>query len=143
VKSRVSLASYWLELGQADLQKAVPRDLKNGGARQDANGQKRLDAALSGLKQGFGVLAASNGEAITSVRYENANGRSKTITANLVVDASGRGAPTLGLLRSIGRPPPEETTIGIDVGYATCIFSILDVADRGQPKDGDHWWTPW
>jgi 2-polyprenyl-6-methoxyphenol hydroxylase-like FAD-dependent oxidoreductase len=75
------------------------------------------------------VLAASHGEAVTGVRYVNANGEtSKTISANLVVDASGRGAPTLALLRSIGRPPPEKTTIGIDVGYATCIFSIPDDA---------------
>jgi 2-polyprenyl-6-methoxyphenol hydroxylase-like FAD-dependent oxidoreductase len=75
------------------------------------------------------VLAASNGEAVTGVRYVNADGEgSKTITADLVVDASGRGAPTLGLLRSIGRPLPEETTIGIDVGYATSVFSIPDDA---------------
>jgi 2-polyprenyl-6-methoxyphenol hydroxylase-like FAD-dependent oxidoreductase len=75
------------------------------------------------------VLAASDGEAVTGVRYVNASGeRSKTITADLVVDASGRGAPTLALLQSIGRPLPEETTIGIDVGYATCIFSIPDDA---------------
>jgi 2-polyprenyl-6-methoxyphenol hydroxylase-like FAD-dependent oxidoreductase len=75
------------------------------------------------------MLAASNGEAVTGVRFVNADGeRSETIRADLVVDASGRGALTLGLLRSIGRPLPEETTIGIDVGYATCIFSIPDDA---------------
>ena len=43
-----------------------------------------------------------------------------------MVDASGRGALTLALLQSIGRPPPEETTIGIDLGYATCVFAIPD-----------------
>jgi len=70
------------------------------------------------------VLASPDGAAVTGVRCENESGASETIAADLVVDASGRGAPTLGLLRSIGRPLPEETTIGIDVGYATCIFSI-------------------
>jgi 2-polyprenyl-6-methoxyphenol hydroxylase-like FAD-dependent oxidoreductase len=74
------------------------------------------------------VLAASNGGAVTGVRHANANGATETITADLVVDASGRGAPTLGLLRSIDRPLPKETKIGIDVGYATCIFSIPDDA---------------
>ena len=97
----------------------------------------------------------------------NSNGASETIAADVVVDASGRGAPTLALLQSIGRPQPEETTIGIDLGYATCIFDIPDdastdwkgvmtfgqapqkqpwrpdVAARGQPLDGDHWWAPW
>src|SRR6516165_9886895 len=55
------------------------------------------------------VLATPNGEAVTGVRYENANGASEIVVADLVVDASGRGALTLALLRSIGQPPPEET----------------------------------
>jgi 2-polyprenyl-6-methoxyphenol hydroxylase-like FAD-dependent oxidoreductase len=62
------------------------------------------------------------------VRYENGNGPSETIAADLVVDASGRGAPTLALLQSIGCPLPEETTIGIDLGYATCVYAIPDDA---------------
>ena len=60
------------------------------------------------------VLASPDGAAVTGVRCENESGASETIAADLVVDASGRGAPTLGLLRSIGRPLPEAT-IGIDL----------------------------
>jgi len=74
------------------------------------------------------VLASPNGEAVAGVRNDNGNGASETIAADLVVDASGRGALTLALLQSIGRPLPEETTIGIDLGYATCIFAIPDDA---------------
>jgi 2-polyprenyl-6-methoxyphenol hydroxylase-like FAD-dependent oxidoreductase len=74
------------------------------------------------------VVASPNGEAVTGVRYENGSGASETIAADLVVDASGRGALTLALLQSIGRPLPEETTIGIDLGYATCVFAIPDDA---------------
>jgi 2-polyprenyl-6-methoxyphenol hydroxylase-like FAD-dependent oxidoreductase len=74
------------------------------------------------------LLATPNGEAVTGVRYENANGTSETIAADLVVDASGRGVLTIALLQSIGQPLPEETTIGIDLGYATCIFAIPDDA---------------
>src|SRR3954447_15710698 len=74
------------------------------------------------------LLASPNGEAVTGVRYENGNGATETIAADLVVDASGRGALTLALLQSMGRPLPEETTIGIDLGYATCIFDIPDDA---------------
>jgi 2-polyprenyl-6-methoxyphenol hydroxylase-like FAD-dependent oxidoreductase len=70
------------------------------------------------------VLASPNGAAITGVRYHNGNGARETIAADLIIDASGRGALTLALLQSIGRPLPEETTIGIDVGYATCVFAI-------------------
>jgi len=74
------------------------------------------------------VLGSSNGAAVTGVRYENGSGESETIASDLVVDASGRGVPTLGLLRSISLPLPEETTVGIDLGYGTCIFSIPDDA---------------
>jgi 2-polyprenyl-6-methoxyphenol hydroxylase-like FAD-dependent oxidoreductase len=70
------------------------------------------------------VLATPNGDEVTGVRYENGDGASETIAADLVVDASGRGALTLALLQSMGRPLPEETTIGIDLGYATCVFAI-------------------
>ena len=73
-------------------------------------------------------MASPTTEAVAGVRYENGSGTSETVTADLVVDASGRGVPTLGLLQSIGQPPPEETTIGIDIGYATSIFSIPDDA---------------
>jgi hypothetical protein len=41
-----------------------------------------------------------------------------------------RGALTLALLKSIGRPLPEETTIGIDLGYATCVFAIPTMPRR-------------
>jgi 2-polyprenyl-6-methoxyphenol hydroxylase-like FAD-dependent oxidoreductase len=74
------------------------------------------------------MLARPNGEAVTGVRCENGDGASETIMADLVVDASGRGALTIALLQSIGRPLPKETTIGIDLGYATCIFAIPDDA---------------
>jgi 2-polyprenyl-6-methoxyphenol hydroxylase-like FAD-dependent oxidoreductase len=74
------------------------------------------------------VLASPDGEAVTGVRYDNEDGASETIAADLVVDASGRGALTLALLQSIGRPLPEETKIGIDLGYATSVFAIPDDA---------------
>jgi 2-polyprenyl-6-methoxyphenol hydroxylase-like FAD-dependent oxidoreductase len=74
------------------------------------------------------VLATPSGDEVTGVRYENGDGASEMIAADLVVDASGRGAVTLALLQSIGRPLPEETTIGIDLSYATCVFGIPDDA---------------
>jgi 2-polyprenyl-6-methoxyphenol hydroxylase-like FAD-dependent oxidoreductase len=74
------------------------------------------------------VLASPNGEAVTGVRHENADGASETIAADLVVDASGRGGLTLALLQSIGLSLPDETTIGIDLGYATSVFALPDDA---------------
>jgi len=74
------------------------------------------------------VLSSPNGDVVTGVRYEDSNGVIHTLASDLVIDASGRGALTLAVLRSIGRPLPEETTIGIDLGYATSIFAIPDDA---------------
>jgi 2-polyprenyl-6-methoxyphenol hydroxylase-like FAD-dependent oxidoreductase len=74
------------------------------------------------------VLVSADRQTITGVRYENGDGTSEEIAADLVVDASGRGTPTLALLQSIGLPLPEETTIGIDLGYATCVFDVPDDA---------------
>jgi 2-polyprenyl-6-methoxyphenol hydroxylase-like FAD-dependent oxidoreductase len=69
-----------------------------------------------------------DGTAVTGVRCESADGREELIAADLVVDASGRGALTLALLAASGRPPPDEDTIGVDFGYATGIFAIPEDA---------------
>jgi hypothetical protein len=66
--------------------------------------------------------------AVIAVRFENADGKSETLPAELVVDASGRGTLMRSLLESIGQPLPEETVIGIDIGYATAVFAIPDDA---------------
>jgi 2-polyprenyl-6-methoxyphenol hydroxylase-like FAD-dependent oxidoreductase len=67
-----------------------------------------------------------DGTAVTAVRFENGDGRSKSLRADLVVDASGRGNLALGLLESIGQARPQETVIEVDIGYATAIFAIPD-----------------
>jgi 2-polyprenyl-6-methoxyphenol hydroxylase-like FAD-dependent oxidoreductase len=74
------------------------------------------------------LIARADGAAVTGARYTTAGGKNETIEADLIVDASGRGAPTLDLLESTGRPRPDETTIGVDVSYATQIFAIPDDA---------------
>jgi 2-polyprenyl-6-methoxyphenol hydroxylase-like FAD-dependent oxidoreductase len=74
------------------------------------------------------LLAAPDGAAIVGIRYAAGNGGSERLPADLVTDASGRGALTLDALRSIGRTLPEETAIGIDIAYATAVFAIPDDA---------------
>jgi 2-polyprenyl-6-methoxyphenol hydroxylase-like FAD-dependent oxidoreductase len=49
-------------------------------------------------------------------------GNSKSIECDLVVDATGRGHRARQWLASIGFPPPEETTIGLDTAYSTANF---------------------
>jgi 2-polyprenyl-6-methoxyphenol hydroxylase-like FAD-dependent oxidoreductase len=66
--------------------------------------------------------------AVTAVLCENPDGSSERVAADLVVDAPGRGMLTPNLLNRIGREPPAETLIGVDIGYATAVFSIPDDA---------------
>jgi 2-polyprenyl-6-methoxyphenol hydroxylase-like FAD-dependent oxidoreductase len=74
------------------------------------------------------LVLATNGTAVSAVRCENADGNIETLLADLVVDASGRGTIVHGVLETVGRPAPEETSIGVDIGYATAIFSLRDDA---------------
>ncbi|MGY3606675.1 MULTISPECIES: FAD-dependent monooxygenase [unclassified Bradyrhizobium] len=70
------------------------------------------------------ITATSDGTMVTGVICEDADGRQETLAADLVVDASGRAAPTLALLRSTGQPAPDEIVIGVDLHYTTTTFAI-------------------
>ncbi len=76
------------------------------------------------------LVVRPDGNAVTGARYTAPNGKTETLVADLTVDATGRGAPTLELLRSTARPLPAETTIGVDVAYSTAIFAIPEDAPR-------------
>jgi 2-polyprenyl-6-methoxyphenol hydroxylase-like FAD-dependent oxidoreductase len=75
-----------------------------------------------------GLLPRAGGAGVAGVRYTDPDGNTDTATADLVIDASGRGTPTLDFLGATGRPRPEETTIGVDLAYATGVFAIPDDA---------------
>jgi 2-polyprenyl-6-methoxyphenol hydroxylase-like FAD-dependent oxidoreductase len=63
-------------------------------------------------------------EAAHAVRFDGGSGQSETLEADLVVDASGRGAPTLELLDTLGWERPQVTEIGIDLTYTTAVVRI-------------------
>jgi 2-polyprenyl-6-methoxyphenol hydroxylase-like FAD-dependent oxidoreductase len=65
-----------------------------------------------------------------SVSYEADDGTSHAISADLVVDASGRAIPTLTLLDKLGAFGLDVTEIGIDQAYATAMFEIPPNASR-------------
>jgi 2-polyprenyl-6-methoxyphenol hydroxylase-like FAD-dependent oxidoreductase len=69
-------------------------------------------------------VAAPGAASIVGVICEDAGGSGEMVPADLVVDASGRGSLTLELVQSDGRTLPEETSIGIDIEYATSVFAI-------------------
>ena len=76
-------------------------------------------------------VARADGAAVIGVQCVLADGKSATVEADLVIDASGRGMLTLDLLKAVGWTLPEETTVGVDLAYATAIFRMPEVT----PKD--------
>ncbi len=70
------------------------------------------------------LVASADRGSIAGVRFERIDGTREVIAADLVVDASARGALTLGALAALGRARPQETTVGVDIGYATAVFEI-------------------
>jgi hypothetical protein len=66
------------------------------------------------------------------VRFVDEEGSTGLLNADLVVDSSGRGTPTLSFLQATGRPEPDETEIGVKVGYTTARHRI--------PSDESRTW---
>jgi 2-polyprenyl-6-methoxyphenol hydroxylase-like FAD-dependent oxidoreductase len=71
-----------------------------------------------------GIVPAAGGDGVRGIRFVNGSERSETLDADLVVDASGRGAPTLTLLDALGWDRPQMTEIGVDISYATAVVEI-------------------
>jgi 2-polyprenyl-6-methoxyphenol hydroxylase-like FAD-dependent oxidoreductase len=96
--------------------------LVRGRVRALPNVELRSDCRVDAL------LARGDGRAVEGVRCGRPGAASERLDADLVVEASGRGGLTLDLLPAIGLPRPEETAIGVDVRYATCVFAIPEDA---------------
>lgn len=79
------------------------------------------------------LLFETHEAAVTGVELENLEtGASTRLPTTLVVDATGRSAATLQQLRDRDCQMPEEESIQVDIGYATCVFE--------QPQDQDIDW---
>jgi 2-polyprenyl-6-methoxyphenol hydroxylase-like FAD-dependent oxidoreductase len=71
-----------------------------------------------------GIVPATGGAAVHGIRFDAGSGCSETLEADLVVDASGRGAPTLTLFDTLGWERPAMTEVGVDLSYATAVVEI-------------------
>src|SRR5215813_3612311 len=71
-----------------------------------------------------GIVPTIGGAGASGVQFVNGSGHSETLDADLVVDASGRGAPTLTFIDALGWGRPQMTEIGVDISYATVVVEI-------------------
>jgi 2-polyprenyl-6-methoxyphenol hydroxylase-like FAD-dependent oxidoreductase len=118
--------------------------------------QQLTNVTLRGQCRALDLVAADDGS-IAAVRCETTDGAHEMLPADLVVDASGRGALTSALLKEKGWPQPKQTSIGINISYASTTFAIpkgerewklvitlpdMPAHTRGgliMPIEGDRW----
>lgn len=79
-----------------------------------------------------GLTVDTAGRAVTGARVRPGRGPERTLPADLVVDATGRGSRTPAWLEELGYPRPPEERVVVDVGYATRTFRFA-----GDPLGGD------
>jgi 2-polyprenyl-6-methoxyphenol hydroxylase-like FAD-dependent oxidoreductase len=70
------------------------------------------------------IVPVTADAAVHGIRFDAGSKRSERLEADLVVDASGRGALTLALLDALGWERPEVTEVGVDLSYATAVVQI-------------------
>ncbi len=75
-----------------------------------------------------GLVGNSDNSAVTGVRVRAPDGSEQAITADLVVDAAGRGSTSPAWLERLGYPRPAEDKVEIGAGYTTRLY-------RRRPSD--------
>jgi 2-polyprenyl-6-methoxyphenol hydroxylase-like FAD-dependent oxidoreductase len=69
------------------------------------------------------LLTTADGRSVIGVNCTHRSGEVEDVAADFVIDASSHGLLTLDLLAATGHPP-QETTVGVDIGYASALFEI-------------------
>jgi 2-polyprenyl-6-methoxyphenol hydroxylase-like FAD-dependent oxidoreductase len=77
------------------------------------------------------IVPTPDGNAVASVSYMGRQGEPENVSANVVVDASGRAVPTLEFLQSVNRAIPEDTVIRVDLAYSTAVYALPPEAMPG------------
>jgi 2-polyprenyl-6-methoxyphenol hydroxylase-like FAD-dependent oxidoreductase len=108
-------------------------------------------AALPGVRFTEGTdilgLATASDTRVTGARLRYGDGTEETVTADLVIDATGRGSRTSAWLEEMGYARPEEDRVKIGLAYTTRHFrlrtdpygsdlSINPVASPANPRGG-------
>jgi 2-polyprenyl-6-methoxyphenol hydroxylase-like FAD-dependent oxidoreductase len=77
------------------------------------------------------IVATSDGNAVASVSYIRRHGELENLSADVVVDASGRAMPTLEFLQGLDRIIPQDTVIRVDLAYSTAVYALSPDAMPG------------
>ncbi|MFI7410188.1 FAD-dependent oxidoreductase [Streptomyces sp. NPDC049627] len=108
------------------------RDLLDATVRAAVAADERVE-----VLQGTEVLGlVGTGAAVTGVRiraHGKADAAERTVFADLVVDATGRGSRTARRLTELGLPAVERREVNSGVVYASRVFRAPEAAREGFP----------
>ncbi|MGI5193474.1 FAD-dependent oxidoreductase [Streptomyces sp. CA-288835] len=93
------------------------RDLLDATIRADVLPDRRITL----LQQTELLGLEGSADRVTGVRIREADAE-RTLPADLVIDASGRGSRAAHWLRDLGLPPVDERTVDPGIGYASRIY---------------------
>ncbi|MFI8346315.1 NAD(P)/FAD-dependent oxidoreductase [Streptomyces sp. NPDC085596] len=90
------------------------------------------DGAIELLDRTEALSLTGTGQAVTGVRVR-ADGTERTLDADLVVDATGRGSRAAHWLAGLGLPEPERREVDSGLTYASRLFRAPEGARGGFP----------
>jgi 2-polyprenyl-6-methoxyphenol hydroxylase-like FAD-dependent oxidoreductase len=91
--------------------------------------ERRANIKVRGGRRVLNIISESKVHAATGIHCQMAEGSLETLKSDLIVDASGNGSLTVEFLKSTGRRPPEETSIGVNIRYASALFERSHIWD--------------
>ncbi|MEU4032775.1 FAD-dependent oxidoreductase [Streptomyces collinus] len=91
------------------------------------------DGAVELVERAEAVGLAGTAAAVTGARVRTHEGAVRTLTADLVVDATGRGSRTPHWLAELGLPTPERREVDSGLVYASRLFRAPERARSGFP----------
>ncbi|MGW3443165.1 FAD-dependent oxidoreductase [Streptomyces sp. NPDC001076] len=105
------------------------RDLLDATVRARVLADGRVEVA-----GGTEVLGLTGGaQAVTGVRVRDRDGRERTLEADLVVDATGRGSGAPRWLAALGLPEPNRREVDTGLAYASRLYLAPEQARAGFP----------
>ncbi|WP_208636975.1 NAD(P)/FAD-dependent oxidoreductase [Streptomyces swartbergensis] len=105
------------------------RDLLDATVRARVLADRRIEV----VERAEAVGLTGTEAAVTGVRIRPPDGPERTLDADLVVDASGRGSQAARWLTALGLPPAERREVDAGLAYASRLYLAPAAARDGFP----------
>ncbi|MCH0561341.1 MULTISPECIES: NAD(P)/FAD-dependent oxidoreductase [Streptomyces] len=109
------------------------RDLLDWVVRQLALADGRVELVERAEAVGLTGRSGSTGTVVTGVRVRAHDGTERTLTADLVVDATGRGSRAVHWLTGLGLPVTERREVDSGLVYASRLYHAPEPARESFP----------